>query len=170
MATRDYTGSAGEITPRVRTLLKRAAASLIGCLGQAPFPSLLWGLVAHPGHASLRSLGKAWLASLHACVGLALESLALGRASRWAAAIFGFIYYPTGNVYMPERARTSSGEDDPVRVWWWAVQVMSCPPPLPDGTQCHLPTCGAAPRLVCAPRRLPRAGVPWYASGASPMT
>ena len=70
------------------------AASLIGCLGQAHFPSLYWGLVAHPGHASLRSLVDTYVASLHACVGLAVESLALRRASRGAAAIFGFIHRP----------------------------------------------------------------------------
>ncbi len=55
-------------------------ASLIGRLGQARFPSLIGIVVAHPGHASLRSLGDAALASLHACVGLIVESLALRRA------------------------------------------------------------------------------------------
>ena len=60
------------------------------------------------------------MAPLHACVGLAVESLALRRASRGAAAIFGFIYYLAGHVYMPERAQTSSGEDDPVGIGGWA--------------------------------------------------
>lgn len=32
------------------------AASLIGRLGQARFPSFLWIIVTHSGHASLRSL------------------------------------------------------------------------------------------------------------------
>ena len=52
--------------------------------------------------ASLRSLVDAMIAPLHACVGLAVENLALRRASSGAAAIFGFIYYLTGHVYMPE--------------------------------------------------------------------
>ncbi len=56
---------------------------------------LFFGIVfAHPGHASLRSLIDVFMPSLHACVGLAVESLALGRASRCAAAIFGFIHEP----------------------------------------------------------------------------
>ena len=80
------------------------AASLIGCLGQAHFPSFFWVLVTHPGHASLRSLGGAVMAPLHACVGLAVESLALRRALRCAAAIFGFFHRPR-----PVR-------DDPVRI------------------------------------------------------
>ncbi|QMU59211.1 MAG: hypothetical protein GKR98_14030 [Boseongicola sp.] len=69
-------------------------AFLIGCLGQARFLSFVWVIVAHPGHASLRSLVDAFLASLHACVGLAVESLALRRASSGAAAMVGFIYEP----------------------------------------------------------------------------
>ena len=92
------------------------SASLIGCLGQARFPSFFWVFVAHPGHASLRSLVDTVMAPLHACVGSAVESLALRRASSGAAVIFGFFYYLAGHVYMPERAQTSSGEDDPVRV------------------------------------------------------
>ena len=96
------------------------AASLIGCLGQAHFPCYFWVIVAHPGHASLRSLFDALMAPLHAYVGLAVESPAFRRASSCAAAIFGFIYYLTGHVYMPERAQTSSGEDDPVRIGWLA--------------------------------------------------
>jgi len=70
------------------------SASLIGCLGQARFPSFYWVFVAHPGHASLRSLVDAVMAPLHACVGLAVESLALRRASGCAAVIFGFIHEP----------------------------------------------------------------------------
>jgi hypothetical protein len=77
--------------------------SLIGCLGQAHFP-FSWIIVTHPGHASLRSLIDDLMSPLHACVGLAVESLALGRASRYAAAIFGFIHRPR-----PVR-------DDPVQV------------------------------------------------------
>ena len=50
------------------------AASLIGCLGQARFPSFFWVIVTHPGHASLRSLVDAMMAPLHAYVGLAVES------------------------------------------------------------------------------------------------
>ena len=106
--------------------------------------------------------------SLHACVGLAVESLALGRASRCAAAIFGFIYYLTGHACMPERARTSSGEDDPVRFWCWAVQIMLCPPPSPDGTRYHPPTCGGAEQPVCAQQRRQRDVCLSSASGASP--
>ena len=47
-------------------------ASLIGCLGQAHFPSFFWVFVAHPGHASLRSLVDTVMESLHACVGSAV--------------------------------------------------------------------------------------------------
>ena len=108
--------------------------------------------------------------SLHACVGLAVESLALGRASRCAAVIFGFIYYPAGASLCDaaERARTSSGEDDTIRFWFWAVQIMLCPPPSPDGTRCHLPTCGGAERPVCAQQRRQRDVCLSSASGASP--
>ncbi len=77
-----------------RSTARRSSASLIGCLGQAHFPSSIWGVATHPGHASLRSLGDALWAPLHACVGLAVESLALRRASRCAAANFGFIHEP----------------------------------------------------------------------------
>ena len=52
------------------------SASLIGHLGQARFPSFSWIIVTHPGHASLRSLVDDLMSSLHACVGLAVESLA----------------------------------------------------------------------------------------------
>ena len=52
------------------------SASLIGCLGQALFPCFFWVIVAHPGHASLRSLVDAVMAPLHAYVGSAVESLA----------------------------------------------------------------------------------------------
>ena len=38
---------------------REMSASLIGRLGQARFPSLYGIIVAHPGHASLRSLGDA---------------------------------------------------------------------------------------------------------------
>ena len=81
-------------------------ASLIGCLGQARFPSFFWVIVTHPGHASLRSLVDAMKAPLHAYVGSAVESLALRRASLCAAAISGFFHEPR-----PVR-------DDPVRIWW----------------------------------------------------
>jgi hypothetical protein len=82
------------------------AASLIGCLGQARFPSFFWVFVTHPGHASLRSLVDAVMAPLHAYVGSDVESLALRRASRCAAANFGFFLEPR-----PVR-------DDPVRFGW----------------------------------------------------
>jgi hypothetical protein len=104
---------------RHRCNAQRRSASLIGCLGQARFPCFFWVIVAHPGHASLRSLVDALMAPLHAYVGSAVESPAFRRASRCAADIFGFIYYPTGHVYMPERAQTSSGEDDPARLGGW---------------------------------------------------
>jgi hypothetical protein len=84
------------------------AASLIGCLGQARFPFFFWVIVTHPGHASLRSLVDAVMAPLHAYVGSDVESLALRRASRCAAAIFGFFHEPR-----PVR-------DDPVRIGWLA--------------------------------------------------
>jgi hypothetical protein len=80
------------------------SASLIGCLGQAHFPSFFRVIVTHPGHASLRSLVDAVLAPLHAYVGSDAESLALRRASRCAADIFGFFHEPR-----PVR-------DDPVRI------------------------------------------------------
>ena len=104
--------------------VRRMSASLIGFLGQARFPSFFWVIVTHPGHASLRSLVDAVLASLHAYVGSDVESLALRRASFGAADIFGFFYYQIGHVYMPERARTSSGEGRPRQVWWW--RFISC--------------------------------------------
>jgi len=61
-------------------------------------------IVTHPGHASLRSLVDAMMAPLHAYVGSDVESLALRRASRCAADIFGFFHEPR-----PVR-------DDPVRI------------------------------------------------------
>ena len=69
-------------------------ASLIVYLGQAYFPFCFWVIVTHPGHASLRSLVDTLMAPLHAYVGLAVENLALRRASRCAAVIFGFIHEP----------------------------------------------------------------------------
>jgi hypothetical protein len=84
--------------------MHQKAASLIGCLGQAHFPSFFRVIVTHPGHASLRSLVDAVLAPLHAYVGSALESLALRRASRCAAANFGFFH------------RLRPVRDDPVRI------------------------------------------------------
>ena len=87
---------------------QRMTASLIGCLGQAHFPSFFWVMVTHPGHASLRSLVDAIMAPLQAYVGSAVESLALRRASGCAADIFGFFHEPR-----PVR-------DDPVRIGWVA--------------------------------------------------
>lgn len=58
------------------------------------FSFFVLGPCTLPGHASLRSLVDAGMASLHACVGLAVESLALRRASSGAAAFFGFIHKP----------------------------------------------------------------------------
>jgi len=83
------------------------SASLIGRLGQARFSFFFWVIVTHPGHASLRSLVDAQVAPLHACVGLAVESPALRRASSCAADIFGFIHEPR-----PVR-------DDPVQIYVW---------------------------------------------------
>ena len=131
----------------------RRTASLIGCLGQARFPSFFWAIVTHPGHASLRSLVDAVLAPLHACVGLAVENLASRRASIGAAVIFGFFYYQAGHVYMPERARTSSGEGRPRQLSCQACLIIQRPPAFPDGTLCHLSTCGAAERPVCGRRQ-----------------
>jgi hypothetical protein len=96
-----------------KRVLLGMAASLMGCLGQARFPSFFWVFVTHPGHASLRSLVDAVMAPLHAYVGSDVESPAFRRAFGGAAVIFGFFYYQTGHVYMPERARTSSGEGRP---------------------------------------------------------
>lgn len=131
-------------------------ASLIGRLGQARFPSFSWIIVTHPGHASLRSLVDAVLAPLHACVGLVVESLALRRASRCAADIFGFFHRPR-----PVRG-------DAVRLWLVADQIMLCPPTVPDGTRCHLPTFYAAGRPTFWPPRQRRGGVLWFASVACP--
>ena len=69
------------------------AASLIGSIGQALSP-LSVGPFTHPGHASLRSLIGSCKEPLHACVGLAVESLAFGRTSICAAVIYGFIHRP----------------------------------------------------------------------------
>ena len=91
------------------------SASLIGCLGQARFPSFFWVIIAHPGHASLRSLIDALMAPLHAYVGSAVKSLAFGRASSCAADLFGFIHEPR-----PVR-------DDPVRIGGRAL-VHAVPP------------------------------------------
>jgi len=44
---------------------RRTSASLAGCLGQVLFPSLFWIIVAHPGHASIRSLVDAVMALVH---------------------------------------------------------------------------------------------------------
>lgn len=77
--------------------------------GSSSFSLLFGVVVTHPGHASLRSLSDDLMSSLHACVGLAVESLALGRASRCAAAIFGFFHRPR-----PVR-------DDPVQIGRWVV-------------------------------------------------
>lgn len=49
---------AGDVAVPPR-LSSRMSPSLIGRLGQARFPSLFRIVVAHPGHASLRSLGDA---------------------------------------------------------------------------------------------------------------
>ena len=95
--------------------LQRMTASLIGCLGQARFPSFFWIIVAHPGHASLRSLFDAPMAPLHAYVGSAVESPAFRRASSCAADIFGFTHEPR-----PVR-------DDPVRIGGRAL-VHAVPP------------------------------------------
>ncbi|AML53027.1 hypothetical protein RC74_18755 [Falsihalocynthiibacter arcticus] len=76
------------------------AASLIGCFGQAHVPSFFWVIVTHRGHASLRSLVNAVLAPLHAYIGSVVKSLALRRASRCAAVIFGYFYYLAGHIYM----------------------------------------------------------------------
>ena len=69
------------------------SASLIGSIGQALF-LLSSGPFTHPGHASLRSLNGSCKEPLHACVGLAVGSLAFGRTSICAAVIYGFIHRP----------------------------------------------------------------------------
>ena len=85
------------------TLLHRKSASLIGRLGQARFPCRLGFLPLIRGTL----LFAVWLvprgASLHACVGLVVESLALRRAW-WRSRHFRL------------HPRTSSGEDDPVQI------------------------------------------------------
>ena len=122
------------------------------------FLSFFRVVVAHPGHASLRSLVDALMASLHAYVGLAVGNLALGRASRCAADTFGFIHKPR-----PVR-------DDPVRVGWQAFQVMPCPPLLPDGIRCHLSICGATQRQAFVRQRRQRGGDLWFGSAACPRS
>ena len=52
--------------------------------------------------APLYCLDESVMATLHAYVGSAVENLALRRASSGAADIFGFFYYLTGHVSMPE--------------------------------------------------------------------
>lgn len=69
-------------------------AFLIGFLGQAYSSSLLEIVVAHPGHAFPGGRFDAFAALLLARVGMAVESLALGRASRCAAAKLGFFHEP----------------------------------------------------------------------------
>jgi len=64
------------------------------------FLLLIWHR-SYPGHASLRSLIGAYASPLHTCVGLVAESLALFRASRCAAAIFGFIHRPRPERTIP---------------------------------------------------------------------
>ena len=74
--------------------IDRRSASLIGRLGQARFPFLFEVFVAHPGHASLRSLFDAtW--------GIAARMCRIGCGEprfetrfRGAADIFGFIHEP----------------------------------------------------------------------------
>lgn len=115
------------------------AASLIGCLGQAHFPSFFRIIVSHPGHASLRSLVDALLAPLHACVGSVVDSPAIWRASRCAAKFFGFFH-------KPRPARTTLPG-----VGRLAIYVMPCSPPVPDGIQCSRPTCDAVKRPTFVP-------------------
>ena len=95
---------------------QRSSASLIGCLGQARFPSIL----SMRSYIRVTLLFAVWFgvrsAPLHACVGMEVESPAFRRASSCAADIFSFIFYLTEHIYMPEKARTSSGWDDPVRL------------------------------------------------------
>jgi len=91
---------------KVLTLLRKATRGCFSALltalevgfsnwvfGLSSF-SFFWDFVTHPGHASLRSLVDTVMAPLHACVGLAVESLALRRASSCATDIFAFIHEP----------------------------------------------------------------------------
>ena len=143
---------------------RRAAASIVPASGS--FSNWAFGsssfsffLVDHCHSSGSRfssQSGRCRRASLHACVGLAAVSLAKGRASRCAAAIFGFFHRPR-----PVR-------DDPVRLWRVADQIMLCPPPLPNGTRCHLPTFYAAGRPTFWLPRQRRGGVLWFASIACP--
>jgi len=77
------------------------SASLIGCLGQAHFPSFFWVIVTHPGHASLRSL-------VDAMMGIAARICRIGRGepcfeTRFTLRSSHFRLLP----------RTSSGEGRP---------------------------------------------------------
>jgi hypothetical protein len=96
-------------TGRTAALLGEGERQLLslGVWVKLIFPSFFWVMVTHPGHASLRSLVDAIMAPLQAYVGSAVESLALRRASRCAAANFGFFHRPR-----PVR-------DDPVRIGCW---------------------------------------------------
>ena len=93
---------------------------------------LAWDRVAHPGHASLRSLrwpgvGPGRCMHVSDWRWSALLSLAIARV---AAAIFGVIHGPR-----PVRTIPSLSAE--------GVQFMRRPPTVHDGTRCHPPTCGA---------------------------
>lgn len=55
-------------------------------------PCYYWVIDFHSAHSSLRSLDDTVMASLRACVSLAVESLALRCASSGVAAAFGYIH------------------------------------------------------------------------------
>ncbi len=126
--------------------LQRTAASLIGRFGQARFPSHLLGHCHSSG--SRFSSQSGWCpygtAACMCRIGSGEPCLET-RFPSCAAAIFGFIHEPR-----PVRTTRS--------VLVEAVQFMLCPPPLPDGTQCRLPTYDAAGQPVCGQRQRQRAG------------
>ena len=130
--------------------------SLIGLIGQARFPSSIGAFVAHPGHASLRSLADAtW--------GIAARMCRIGSGEPRLGTRFSM-----RSSHFRLLPQTSSGEDDPVQVGCLVNQLMLHPPPSLDGTRCHLTTCGVAERPVCAQQRRQRDVCLSSASGASP--